>query len=233
MKTKIPNNAHKEILRNPSFAKNSSIGLRTSATTNSLRVLSIEDWNFWLHNGFVVIKNVVSREQVKKTADFLWEFEEKDPNNQESWYTAPRAEMQMKELQGTGMVEVYNRALAGFPTRVALEGGVEGITKDYHQWVEGEQLEKIYEKYDHPLYKRLNEQSKDSGHGGMDGIMMYRIVECLQKGLPLDQNVYEGALWSAVTELSGKSIEQDGAPQQFPDFTRGNWKNTAPLGIIS
>ena len=111
MKTKIPNNAHKEILRNPSFAKNSSIGLRTSATTNSLRVLSIEDWNFWLHNGFVVIKNVVSREQVKKTADFLWEFEEKDPNNQESWYTAPRAEMQMKELQGTGMVEVYNHQL--------------------------------------------------------------------------------------------------------------------------
>ena len=111
MKTKIPNNAHKEILRNPSFAKNSSIGLRTSATTNSLRVLSIEDWNFWLHNGFVVIKNVVSREQVKKTADFLWEFEEKDPNNQESWYRAPRAEMQMKELQGTGMVEVYNHQL--------------------------------------------------------------------------------------------------------------------------
>ena len=47
----------------------------------------------------------------KKTADFLWEFEEKDPNNQESWYRAPRAEMQMKELQGTGMVEVYNHQL--------------------------------------------------------------------------------------------------------------------------
>lgn len=73
--------------------------------------MSIEDWNFWLHNGFVVIKNAVSREQAKKTADFLWEFEEKDSNNQESWYTAPRAEMQMKELQGTGMVEVYNHQL--------------------------------------------------------------------------------------------------------------------------
>ena len=141
--------------------------------------------------------------------------------------TSPRPYTRLNLVQGT------LGALAGFPTRVALEGGVEGITKDHHQWVEGEQLEKIYEKYDHPLYKRLNEQSKDSGHGGMDGIMMYRIVECLQKGLPLDQNVYEGALWSAVTELSGKSIEQDGAPQQFPDFTRGNWKNTAPLGIIS
>ena len=111
METKIPNNAHKDIPGNPSTAKSSSVGLRTSATSDSLRVLSIEDWNFWLHNGFVVIKNAISREQAKKTADFLWEFEEKDPNNQESWYTAPRAEMQMKELQGTGMVEVYNHQL--------------------------------------------------------------------------------------------------------------------------
>lgn len=111
METKIPNNAHKDIPGNPSTAKSSSIGLRTSATSDSLRVLSIDDWNFWLHNGFVVIKNAISREQAKKTADFLWEFEEKDPNNQESWYTAPRAEMQMKELQGTGMVEVYNHQL--------------------------------------------------------------------------------------------------------------------------
>ena len=111
METKIPNNAHKEIPGNPSTAKSSSIGLRTSATSDSIRVLSIEDWNFWLHNGFVVIKNAVSREQAQKTADFLWEFEEKNPNNPESWYTAARAEMQMKELQGTGMVEVYNHQL--------------------------------------------------------------------------------------------------------------------------
>ena len=141
--------------------------------------------------------------------------------------TSPRPYTRLNLIQGT------KGALAGYPTRVALEGGVEGITKDHHHWVEGEQLDKIYEKYDHPLYKRLNEQSKDSGHGGMDGIMMFRIVECLQKGLPLDQNVYEGAFWSAVTELSGKSVEQGGAPQQFPDFTRGNWKSTKPLQIIS
>ena len=111
MENKIYNNAHKDIPGNPSTAKSSSIGLRTSATSDSLRVLSIEDWNFWLHNGFVVIKNALSREQAQKTADFLWEFEEKNPNNPESWYTAARAEIQMKELQGTGMVEVYNHQL--------------------------------------------------------------------------------------------------------------------------
>ena len=141
--------------------------------------------------------------------------------------TSPRPYTRLNLVQGT------KGTLAGYPTRIALEGGVEGINNDHHSWVEGEKLEKVYEKYEHPLYKRLNQQSKESGHGGMDGIMMHRIVECLQEGLPLDQNVYEGAFWSAVTELSGKSIEQGGAPQQFPDFTRGNWRNTKPLSIIS
>ena len=124
-------------------------------------------------------------------------------------------------------------ALAGFPTRIALEGGFDGISKDHHSWIKGKDLKSLYEKYDHPLYKRLNSKTKKSGHGGMDGIMMYRIVECLKNGLPLDQNVYEGCFWSAVTPLSAKSIDEDGMPQQFPDFTRGMWKTTSPLKIIS
>ena len=82
--------------------------MRESADESSLRVLSLDDWNFWLNNGYVVVKNAISRSQAKKTADFLWEFEEKDPNKPKEWYTSPRAKMQMKELQGTGMVEVYN-----------------------------------------------------------------------------------------------------------------------------
>ena len=71
------------------------------------------------------------------------------------------------------------------------------------------------------------------GHGGMDFIMRYRIVECLLEGTPLDQNVYEGCFWSAVTPLSAKSIASDGAPQIFPDFTRGNWVDTLGLKVIS
>ena len=43
----------------------------------------------------------------KKQLLFL-KFEEKDPKNKDTWYTSPRAEMKMKELAGTGMVEVYN-----------------------------------------------------------------------------------------------------------------------------
>lgn len=141
--------------------------------------------------------------------------------------TSPRPYTRHNLIQGT------KGTLAGFPTRVALEGGFEDVAKDHHSWIQGEKLDKLYEKYDHPLYKRLNQKTKNSGHGGMDGIMRYRIVECLRNGLPLDQNVYEGCFWSAVTPLSGKSISEGGMPQKFPDFTRGKWETTNPLEIIT
>jgi predicted dehydrogenase len=140
--------------------------------------------------------------------------------------TSPRPYTRHNLIQGT------KGTLAGFPTRVAIEGGFEGASKDHHSWIQGDKLEMLYEKYDHPLYKRLNQETKNSGHGGMDGIMRYRIIECLRNGLPLDQNVYEGCFWSAVTPLSGKSILEEGAPQKFPDFTRGNWETTKQLDII-
>ena len=101
-------NAHQDIPGNPSTAKSSKTKLNGRPNGEPLRVLSEEDWAFWRHNGYIVIKNAVPREQALATAAFLWEFEEKAPNDPDTWYTAPRAEMQMKELIGTGMVEVYN-----------------------------------------------------------------------------------------------------------------------------
>lgn len=107
----VPNNAHKDIPGNPSTAKSSSIKLNDRSNGQPLRVLSEEDWQFWIHEGYVVIKKAISRGQAEKTAAFLWEFEEKDPKNATTWYTPPRAEIQMKELIGSGMVEVYNHPL--------------------------------------------------------------------------------------------------------------------------
>ncbi len=141
--------------------------------------------------------------------------------------TSPRPYSRHNLIQGT------KGTLTGFPTRIALEGGVEGITENHHQWAEGEKLEAIFEKYEHPLYKRMGEISrKNGGHGGMDYLMTFRIIECLRNGLPLDQNVYEGCFWSAVSPLSEASVAEHGSSQLFPDFTRGNWKNTKPLAIV-
>jgi predicted dehydrogenase len=133
----------------------------------------------------------------------------------------------------------------GFPFGIALDYGKnEGLPEklfqklagkknhtNYHGWSTDQQA--FYDEFDHPLYKRMADVAKKmGGHGGMDAIMNFRVVECLRKGQPLDQNVYEGCLWSAVTPLSRKSVAEDGMPQDFPDFTRGQWKTTAPLAIV-
>ena len=107
-KTNAYESQHKKIPGNPSTAKSSSLKLNTRKNNEPLRVLTEEQWKFWINKGYIVIKNAIPREQAKSTADFLWEFEDKNPEDPSTWYTAPRAEMKMKELAGTGMVEVYN-----------------------------------------------------------------------------------------------------------------------------
>jgi predicted dehydrogenase len=137
--------------------------------------------------------------------------------------TSPRPYTRLNLIQGT------KGTLAGFPNRMAIEG-----LTNHHDWAQNEAWEAIAAKYEHPLIKRMGELSKKmGGHGGMDFLMLFRIVECLRKGEPLDQNVYESCFWSAVGPLSEQSVAEDGMPQPFPDFTRGNWKTTKPLGIVA
>jgi hypothetical protein len=106
--TMQPDNIHKDIPGNPSTAKSSATKLNDRSSGEPLHVLSEADWDFWIKNGYIVVKNAVPKEQALATASFLWEFEEKDANNPDTWYAPPRAEMMMKELTNTGMVEVYN-----------------------------------------------------------------------------------------------------------------------------
>jgi len=85
--------------------------LRSVADEKSLRVLTIDQWRFWQDQGYVIIKDAIPRKNVEETASFLWEFEDKDPHEKATWYRAPLAEMEMQELVGSGMVEVYNHQL--------------------------------------------------------------------------------------------------------------------------
>ena len=119
---------------------------------------------------------------------------------------------------------------AGYPDRMALEAP--GMSAD--DWQEGDKLKQFYDKYEHPLYKRMGEESKkNGGHGGMDFLMLWRIIYCLRNGLPLDQDVYDGAAWSVVGPLSEASVANRGRSMDFPDFTRGEWKTRAPLDNMS
>ena len=121
-------------------------------------------------------------------------------------------------VQGTkGIIRKYPK------TRVHIEG-----ISEPHRW---DDVDNYLEQYDHPLWKSMEKRSKGAGHGGMDFIEDYRLIECLRKGLPTDMDVYDAAAWSVVSELSERSIAAGSKPMKFPDFTRGKWKQAKPLQI--
>jgi hypothetical protein len=74
-----------------------------------------------------------------------------------------------------------------------------------------------------PLWTRLGDRAKNGGHGGMDFIMAWRLVQTLREGLVPDFDVYDAAAWSAPFPLSEMSIAKNGSAMKFPDFTRGAW----------
>lgn len=138
--------------------------------------------------------------------------------------TSPRPYTRHNLIQGTKGI------FAGYPNRLVIEGE----TPSVHEWVEGDKLNPYLEKYDHPLWKKMGEMAKKSGgHGGMDFLLLWRVVYCLRNGEPLDQDVYDAAGWSVVGPLSEKSIANRSTSVDVPDFTRGRWKTTPPLGIVS
>ena len=125
--------------------------------------------------------------------------------------TTPRPYTRINLVQGT------KGTFRGYPERILIEGKTTG-----HKW---ETTDKYHKEYDHPLIKKMWEVSKkQGGHGGMDYLMLWRIIYCLKHGMQLDQDVYDAAAWSAVTELTAKSVASRSAPMDFPDFTQGKWE---------
>ncbi len=104
--------------------------------------------------------------------------------------------------------------------------------KHGHGWLNSEQFKELEAKYTHPLSKTMGSIArKVGGHGGMDFIMDYRLIYCLKNGLPMDMDVYDAAVWSAITPLSQEAIAKNKLVE-FPDFTRGAWKTNKPLEIV-
>jgi len=122
-----------------------------------------------------------------------------------------------------------------YPPRLALDTpAAYGLTaKDSDDWLNEKDMKKMRDKFTHPLWKQLQTRAKGSGHGGMDFVINYRMLDCLRQGITPDMTVYDAAAWSSILELSVKSVASGSAPQPIPDFTRGAWKTIKPLGIVT
>jgi predicted dehydrogenase len=124
----------------------------------------------------------------------------------------PRPYSRLNLIQGT------NGTFSDYPARIYVEGRSPG-----HRW---EGIDEYKEQYEHDLWRRVGELARQlGGHGGMDFIMNYRLIECFKQGTPPDMDVYDAAAWSAPGQLSEWSTANDGEPQDFPDFTRGHWRD--------
>lgn len=140
--------------------------------------------------------------------------------------TSPRPYSRMYQLSGT----------KGFANKYPVEGyaldskaigsdiGPNHENLSAHKFVPEDVKKALMEKYKHPIVLGIEEKAKKvGGHGGMDFIMDYRLIYCLQKGLPLDMDVYDLAEWSCLGPLTEISLDKGSVPVQIPDFTRGGW----------
>ena len=121
-------------------------------------------------------------------------------------------------------------------SRSFLLSGTEGFAQKYpipmfafapnsEEPITGEECNSIVEKYKHPFVAEYKERGTElCGRRWIDYAMDCRLIHCLRNGLPLDMNVYDAALWSCLVELTDTSANNNGAPVEIPDFTRGGWK---------
>jgi predicted dehydrogenase len=131
----------------------------------------------------------------------------------------PRPYSRINYVQGT-------RGLARkWPDRIY----VEGRSPKNDEW---DDFETFAAEFEHPLWKAIAARGEGRGHGGMDYIEDYRLIQSLRRGEPLDQDVYDAAAWSAIVGASVRSVAAKGRPVEIPDFTRGLWKTNPPLGIV-
>lgn len=146
--------------------------------------------------------------------------------------TSPRPYSRMYQVSGTkGFANKYpveGYALDSKAIGSDVAPNHENLTA--HSYVPASVKKSLMEKYKHPIVVGIEEKAKKvGGHGGMDFIMDYRLIYCLQNGLPLDMDVYDLAEWSCLAPLTEKSLDNNSAPVEIPDFTRGGWNKLKGL----
>ncbi|WP_338876336.1 Gfo/Idh/MocA family oxidoreductase [Spirosoma sp. SC4-14] len=103
---------------------------------------------------------------------------------------------------------------------------LEGISPKAHSW---ESFAPYQEKYDHPLWKQHAETAQNAGHGGIDFFVLRGFIESIKNQVAPPIDVYDAAVWSAISPLSEESIAGGSKPVEIPDFTRGKWKTNKPI----
>ena len=175
----------------------------------------------------------VSSGEASLSAYVKGKFPEGDPKRAEKYVCGDMNTSIIKTVKGRSILLQHDVVNPRPYSRLNMVQGPKGIFADYpgRVFVDGQKdeewqkLDDFKDKYEHALWKNNGEMArKTGGHGGMDYIMNYRLMDCVKRGLVPDIDVYDAAAWSAPAPLSEASVAASGAPQKFPDFTRGHWQ---------
>jgi hypothetical protein len=156
-----------------------------------------------------------------------------DPRRKETYMCGDQNTSLIRTARGRIITLEHNVSSPEPYDRINLIAGTKGIFRDYPPriYVDGTDkeefttLDRYKARYEHPYWTRMGEIARKlGGHGGMDFIQSYRMIECIRQGIVPDTDVYDAATWCAPIELSEKSVATGSMPQQFPDFTRGRWQ---------
>lgn len=157
-----------------------------------------------------------------------------DPRWSERYVTGDLNTSLIKTVNGLS-ITVKHAVSSPHPySRINMIAGTKGVFEDYPPRIYFDGMNKdeawgsidAWKRYEHPLWKEEGERAqKVGGHGGMDFIMIDRLLACVRQGLPPDMDVYDAAAWSAVGPLSVASVSRRSAPVEVPDFTQGGWEH--------
>jgi hypothetical protein len=90
-------------------------------------------------------------------------------------------------------------------------------------------------EYDHPLWKALgaeaNKRRAMDWSGAYDYLLLGQLTRALRAKTTPPMDVYDAATWSAIAELSERSVAGKSSVQEVPDFTKGKWKTNAPTDL--
>ena len=165
-----------------------------------------------------------------------------DPRWAEHYITGDMNTSLIKTAKGLTITVKHGVSTPHPYDRINLIAGTKALFQDYPPriYIDGMNKDEsfgsidAFKQYEHPLWKREGDMArKNGGHGGMDYIMLYRLLECVRGGLAPDLDVYDAASWSAVAPLSVESVGRGSAPVEFPDFTRGKWKQRSASTIAT
>ena len=135
-----------------------------------------------------------------------------DPKWQEKYDCGDVNTSLLKTARGRTIMLQHNIANPRPYDRINLVAGTKGIFRGYpariffdghpgeHKWAS---LKEWKKRYEDPLWTQLGKAASKSGHGGMDYVMSWRLVDCVRRGLRPRHG-----------RLRRRGLERAGAPQR-------------------